>query len=157
MSKRVRFVFFLILIIAQIVFYKYVDVLKLNVDLFFLILVYISVKSGFYKSMISATIIGLVTDYFSGGNIGVFGFSRTVSAYLLNQFSKYIDIRRNIFVFFLIFTSLCISNFIANIFFCFISNARISLSLVLYQPALTGLAGILIISPTRMKKYFNVY
>ena len=157
MRSKVKFIFFLFLLISQIVIYRYVNVLKLNIDLFYLLLIYISVKSGFYKSIVTATIIGLVTDYFTGSNIGVFGFSRTVAAYLLNEFSKYIDLRRNVFIFFLISTSLFISNLIANLFFCLISDSAISINLLLYQPLLTGFVGILIISPEKMKRYLNVY
>ena len=54
-----------------------------------MIIFYISIKSGFMKSVISASLIGLVSDYLSGGVIGVFSFSRTLAAYLLNMIARF--------------------------------------------------------------------
>ena len=135
----------------------YVDKLKLNFDLLFLILVYISIKSSFVKSILVASAIGLITDFLSGNIMGVFGFSRTIAAYLINEMSKYLDLRRNIFLFLLTALSLFISNMIANIFFYFILHFKISLNLILYPPLLTGLLGLVIVSPAKMKKYLDVY
>lgn len=157
MNRRIKFLLFLFLVIGQIVVNMYIDKLKLNFDLLFLILVYISVKSSFVKSILSATAIGLITDFLSGNVMGVFGFSRTLSAYLINELSKYLDLRRNIFLFLLTALSLFISNLIANIFFYFILDFKISLNLILYPPLLTGLVGLIIVSPARMKKYLDVY
>jgi rod shape-determining protein MreD len=126
-------------------------------DLLFLILVFISIKSSFLKSILSAAAIGLVTDFLSGNVLGVFGFSRTIAAYLINELSRYLDLRKNIFLFLIISLSLFISNLIANIFFYFILNFEISLNLVLYPPLLTALVGFIIVSPAKIKTYLDVY
>ena len=157
MNRRIKLLLFLFLTIGQIVVNRYIDILKINIDLLFLILVYISVKSGFYKSILSAAAIGLITDFLSGNILGIFGFSRTVAAYLISELSIYLDLRKNTFLFVLIGLSLFFSNLIANIFFYFILHYPISLNLVFYPPLLTGLVGLLIVSPAKMKKYLDVY
>lgn len=157
MNRKVKICFFFALVICQIIINRYINTLKVNLDLLYLILVYISIKSDFFKSILAATVIGLFTDYFNHSIIGIFGFSRTISAFFLNELSKYVDLKKNIFMFFIIAISLCISNLIANTFLYFISKFEISLNMILYQPVLTGLAGTLILSTAKMKKYFNVY
>jgi rod shape-determining protein MreD len=157
MNRRIKFLLFLFLAIGQIVVNRYIDILKINIDLLFLILVFISVKSGFLKSILSAAVIGLVTDFLSGNILGVFGFSRTIAAYLISELSTYLDLRKNTFLFLLIVLPLFISNLIANIFFYFILGYPIGLHLLLYPPLLTGLAGLLIVSPAKMKEYLDVY
>jgi rod shape-determining protein MreD len=133
------------------------NILKLNLDLLFLILVYISIKSGFLKTLLSATVIGLITDYFSMNVLGVFGFSRTIIAYFLNNMAKHIDLKNNLLVFTLISISLCLSNLIANTFFLLISGLKYNLNLIVIQPVLTGIMGILIVCTTKFKKYLDVY
>lgn len=157
MNRKVKVGLFLVLIALQILFHRYMNVLRFNLDLLYLILVFISVKSGFLKSILSGTVIGLVTDFFSMQVMGVFGFSRTLMAYLLNETSRHIDLKNNTFVFLLISVSLCLSNLLANVFFHFIKNTDLDLNMILYQPLLTGLMGLLIISPSKVKRYLDVY
>ncbi|MCP5106353.1 MAG: rod shape-determining protein MreD [bacterium] len=157
MNRKLKIGLFLVLIALQILFHRYMNVLRFNLDLLYLILVFISVKSGFLKSILSGTVIGLVTDFFSMQVMGVFGFSRTLMAYLLNETSRHIDLKNNTFVFLLISVSLFLSNLLANVFFHFIKNADLDLNMILYQPLLTGLLGVLIISPTKVKRYLDVY
>jgi len=155
MNRKFRTFFFLFLIFAQIFLNRFFDV---NADLLYLIMVYIAVRSNFLKTLISATVIGLFTDFITGSIvIGVFGFSRTLIAYILYEGSKFIDLKKNIFVFFLIAISLSVSNLIANLFFSFILSFKISINLILYQPLITGLIGFLILLPTTIKKKLNVY
>jgi len=156
-KRRFKVLIFIFLVLGQIVIYKYRHQLKLNLDLLYLILVYISVKSGFLRCILTAAVIGLVTDYFSMNVLGVFGFSRTIAGFLLNEVSSRIDLRNNIFVFLLIAISLSLSNFIANIFFYFILGLNLDLSLILYQPALTGLVGTAIVISEKTKEDLNVY
>jgi rod shape-determining protein MreD len=157
MNRRFKILVFVLLVVGQIVIHQYVRQLHVNVDLFYLILVYISVTKGFYQSMAGGMAIGLITDYLSGNVLGVFGFSRTLAAYFLNELSRRIDLRNNVFVFMLIAVSMAFSNIIANIFFSFILNYTINLSLVLYQPLLTAFVGLIIVSTDKAKTYLNVY
>ena len=129
MNRKFRIGIFVFLIILQIVVYRYENNFKINVDFLYLILVYISVKSGFYKTILSATVIGLVTDYFCMNVMGVFGFSRTIAAYLLNEIFRHIDLKNSLLVFFLIAISLFISNLVANMFFFIILGCIIGSTL----------------------------
>ncbi|MDQ1352738.1 MAG: Rod shape-determining protein MreD [Acidobacteriota bacterium] len=157
MNRRVKVGIFLLLIGLQVLSHRYRDVLKFNLDFLHLILVYIAVQSGFVKTILSATVIGLITDYFSMQVMGVFGFSRTISGYLLNEIARHIDLKNNFLAFLLISVSLLFSNLIANVFFHFISGFPFQLSLILYQPLATGLLGVLIILPRKMRQYLDVY
>lgn len=156
MNRRFKVIVFVLLVLGQIVIHRYSHQLKLNLDLFYLILVYISVTGGFYKSLIAGMVVGLITDYLSMNVLGVFGFSRTFAAYLLNELSRGIDLRNNVFVFLLIAVSLVLSNAVANIFFYLISGSGFNLGLVLYQPLLTALVGLIIAGTEKAKKYLDV-
>jgi rod shape-determining protein MreD len=157
MNRRFKFIIFILLILGEIIINRYVHQLKLRLDLLYLILVYISVKSGFIKGIAAGTAVGLITDYFSMNVMGVFGFSRTLSAFLLHESSRRIDLKSNFFVFLLIFLSLALSNAIANIFFMVILNLGLSWRLILLQPFLTALLGILIVSSKKVKRSLDVY
>ena len=157
MNRRFKFLIFTLLILGEIIINQYIRQLKLNLDLLYLILVYISIKSGFIKCMAAGTVTGLITDYFSMNVMGVFGFSRTLAAFLLHESSRRIDLKSNFFVFLLIFVSLILSNAIANIFFLVILGMELSWRLILLQPFLTALLGILIVSSNKVKRYLDVY
>ncbi|MCP5046076.1 MAG: rod shape-determining protein MreD [bacterium] len=157
MNRKFKFILFALLVLGQVVIHRYILQLNLNLDLLYLILVYVSVKSPFYKSIFTGTVIGLVTDYLSGNVMGVFGFSRTVAAYLLNEISMRIDLKSNVFVFMLISLSLAFSNLVANVFFYFIRGYALDPGLIFYQPLLTGVLGLLIVSPSKAKTYLDVY
>jgi rod shape-determining protein MreD len=156
-NRRFKAGLFIFLIALQIALQRYVDVLKVNPDLLYLILVYISVKSGFIKTVFSATAVGLVTDYFSMQVMGVFGFSRTLIAYLLNETSRHIDLKNKALVFLLTAVSLFVSNLVANLFFHIILKTPFQLNLVVYQPLLTGLFAVLILFPGKIRRYLDVY
>lgn len=149
--------FLILLILGEIIINKYIQQLKLNLDLLYLILVYISINSGFIKCILMGTVIGLITDYFCMNVIGVFGFSRTFAVFLLYELSRRIDLKNNVFVFLLIFISLSISNVIANTFFTIILNFDFSLRLIIVQPLLTGMVGVLIAGSSKAKRYLDVY
>jgi rod shape-determining protein MreD len=157
MNRKFKVVVFFLLILGEVILHRYVHQLNLPLDFLYLIMVYICVMSGFYKSIATACVVGLITDYFSGGVMGVFGFSRVISAFLLNEMSRRIDLKNNIFVFLMISISLSISNIIANVFLYFILGFSFNLSLILYQPILTGLLGLAIVSSTKAKMYLDVY
>ncbi len=157
MNRKAGIILFVLLFFMQLVLNRYMNVLKLNLDLLYLILVYIAVKSGHVKTMFTATAIGLLTDYFCMNNLGVFGFSRTLAAFFLHETAPHIDLKNNTFVFLFITISLSISNAIANIFFYFIENIPVNFNMLIYQPILTGLVGILILLAARKKRYLDVY
>lgn len=156
MNSRVKNGLFILLIVLQVWSHRYRDILKLNLDFLHLILVYIAIQSGFLKTILSATVIGLVTDFLSMQVMGVFGFSRTITGYLLNEIARHIDLKNNFLAFLLISVSLLFSNLIANLFFHFISGFPFQLSLILYQPLATGLLGVLLIAPRKMRQYLDV-
>ena len=120
MNNRFQNIFIILMFAGQIVIAKYYQSLRFNVDLLYLVIFYIAIQSGFMKSIISASLIGLCSDYFSGGVIGVFSFSRTLAAYFLNVSARFLDLKKKIFIFLLIFISLLLSNLVAFIFYAFI-------------------------------------
>lgn len=157
MNNKVKTGIFLSLIIGQIIVHKYVHIIKFNIDFVYLILVYVAIRSGVVKTIITATMIGWLTDFFTGGIVGIFGFSRTLIAFFLNEIHRYVDLKKNIFVFLLITISLSLSNLIANVFFHFIHGFNIEINLVIRQPIITGLLGTLIMVPARVKEYLDVH
>jgi len=157
MNRKFKFLIFILLILGEIIINKYLHQLRFNLDLLYLILVYLSVKSGYIKCILVGTVIGLIIDYSCMNIMGVFGFSRTLAVFLLFQLSRRIDLNNNFFVFFLVFVSLSISNVIANIFFSIILNFGFNLHLILIQPFLTGLVAVLIAGSTKAKRYLDVY
>ena len=157
MNRKYKVVIFILLILGEIALNKYARPFKLYLDLLYLILVYISIKSGFVKCMLAAAVIGLITDYFSMNVIGVFGFSWTLAAFLLNEVSQRIDLKNNLFVFLMIFISLALSNIIANTFFNIILHIGFNWQLILIQPLLTSLVGISIAFTDKAKGYLDVY
>lgn len=147
-----------VMVLLQIILQRYINVLHVNLDMLYLILIFTAVKSGFYKTMATASIIGLATDYFSMQTLGVFGFSRTIVAFLLHQTAGHIDLKNNVFVYMFIAISLCISNSLANLFFVFIKDGiGFNFNLVIYQPVLTALLGIALLSSGRIKRSLDVY
>lgn len=157
MRNKLKTGLFFFLILAQIIVNRYVRSTSLNFDLLYLILVYISIRSGILKTAVWATAIGWITDYFTIGLIGVFGFSRTLTAFLLHEFYKFFDLRKRFFVFLLIFISLAFSNLIANLFFFLIYGDGLKAALILRQPVLTALAGTLLISSTKIRESLDVH
>lgn len=159
MSKRnLRFALGLFLVLMQILVNLYLNELSINIDFIFLILIYyISSRGNFLKAMLLATLIGWSTDLLNSHIVGVFGFSRVVIAYAIFEIIVFIDFKRLTFTFLFVFLSLAFSNLIANLFLLFINGYSISPGLVLYQPLLTGVFAVLMISSDRIKEAVNVY
>jgi rod shape-determining protein MreD len=156
MNNRFRNIFFVLMLVGQVVIAKYYKSWRLNVDLLYLVVFYISTKSGFMKSVISASLIGLCSDYLSGGIMGVFSFSRTLAAYLLNTIARFLDLKKNIFVFLLILLSLFFSNVVAYVFYALIFKYTITASLLIYQPLLTAFVGTVILGFKKVKSLLDV-
>jgi rod shape-determining protein MreD len=156
MNNRFRNAFFIVMIIGQIAIARYYQSLRFNVDLLYMVVFYISIKSGFMKSIISASLIGLCSDYLSGGIMGVFSFSRTLAAYFLNTLARFVDLKNNFFIFLLIFISLLLSNLVAFVFYAFIFKYKITASLLIYQPLFTASAGTIILGLKKVKSLLDV-
>ncbi len=156
MNNRFRNILFVILVIGQVAISRYYHSWRFNVDLLYLIIFYIAIKSGFLPGILTATFIGLCSDYLSGGIIGVFSFSRTLAAYLLNVLARFLDLKKNVFVFLLIFVSLFLSNLLAFLFYVLIFRLRITASLLLFQPLSTAIVGTIILGFKKVKSLLDV-
>jgi rod shape-determining protein MreD len=156
MNNRFRNILLCALLIGQIAVSRYYHALRFNVDLLYMIIFYISIKSGFMQSIVSASLIGLISDYLSGGVLGVFSFSRTLAAYLLNILARFVDLKNNLFIFLLIFISLFLSNAVAFVFFVLIFKFKITASLLIYQPLFTAISGTIILGSKKVKSLLDV-
>lgn len=156
MSNRYRNIFFAILVVGQFAIARYYQSLRFSVDLLYLIIFYIAIKSGFMPTIFGAAFIGLCTDYLSGGVMGVFSFSRTLTAYFLNALARFLDLKKNIFVFLLIFISLFLSNLVAFVFHVLIFKLKITASLLLFQPLYTAIIGTIILGSKKAKSLLDV-
>ncbi len=156
MNNRSRNIFFFALLIGQIAISRYYQSLRFNVDLLFLVIFCISIRAGFMKSIVSASLIGLISDYLSGGVIGVFSFSRTLAAYFLNVTARFLDLKNNVFIFLLIFISLFLSNLVAFVFFILIFKYKLTVSLLIYQPLFTAGVGTVVLGLKKVKSLLDV-
>lgn len=156
MNNRYRNILFVILAVGQIAISRYYHSWRFNIDLLYLIIFYIAIKSGFMASIISASFIGLCSDYLSGGFMGVFSFSRTLAAYFLNVLARFLDLKKNIFIFLLIFISLFLSNLLAFVFYVLIFNLKITASLLFFQPLSTAIVGTIVLGFEKAKSLLNV-
>jgi rod shape-determining protein MreD len=156
MSERFRNILFLVLAVGQLAFARYYYPLRFTVDLLFLVIFFIAIRSGFMPSILSAALIGFCSDYLSGGVMGVFSFSRTLAAYFLNALSRFLDLKKNVFVFLLILVSLFLSNLVAFVFLVLIFHYKITVSLLVFQPLTTALAGTLIMGSKKAKSLLDV-
>jgi len=156
MSERFRSILFLVLAVGQLAVARYYYPLRFTIDLLYLVIFFIAIRSGFMPSILSAALIGFCSDYLSGGVMGVFSFSRTLAAYFLNALSRFLDLKKNIFVFLLILVSLFLSNLMAFVFLVLIFRYKITVSLLVLQPLTTALAGTLILGSNKAKSLLDV-
>ncbi|HDP94375.1 MAG TPA: rod shape-determining protein MreD [Candidatus Aminicenantes bacterium] len=157
MQRKIKAVLFVLLFLTQITLDRYRHVLIATPDLLYLILVYVAVTAGPVRTIVTATLLGWMTDFFSVGMVGLFGFSRVLSAYLVNRVSRFLDLTRMHFVFFLISFSLAISNLVAGLLLQWIYAFPVEPGLIFYQPLLTALLGVLILSVPMVKRELNVH
>jgi rod shape-determining protein MreD len=156
MNNRFRNAFLIVMLLGQVVIARYYQSLRFNVDLLYMVVFYISIRSGFMKSIISASLIGLCSDYLSGGVMGVFSFSRTLAAYFLNALARFVDLKNNFFIFLLIFISLLLSNLVAFVFYALIFKYKITVNLLIYQPLFTAIVGTIILGLKKVKSLLDV-
>jgi rod shape-determining protein MreD len=156
MNSRFRNIILAVLVIGQIAIARNYHSWRFNIDLLYLIIFYIAIKSGFMSSVLSAAFIGLCSDYLSGGVMGVFSFSRTLAAYFLNVLARFLDLKKNVFVFLLIFVSLFFSNLLAFVFYVLIFDLKITASLLFFQPLSTAIVGTIIMGFEKAKSLLDV-
>lgn len=156
MNKKLKWLLLLMLVLGQILICRNYREMRFNVDLLYLVIFFFSVRYGFFKGVVSAAVIGWVTDYLSGGIVGVFSFSRVLAAYVLTSVARFVDLRKNYFVFLLILFSLFLSNCVANLFFHFVFHFRITVNLIVIQPLLTAFIGTILLGSSKVKMLLNV-
>ena len=156
-KTRIRLLLLFFLITMQVLFNIHLNKLNINIDFIFLILIYVTSRGNFLKTMITATLIGWVTDILSGHIVGVFGFSRVMIAFLIFEIIVFVDFKKLSFTFIFMFLSLSLSNLIANLFLMFINNFGLSPGMLIYQPVLTAMFTVLLVSSDRIKEAVDVY
>lgn len=156
MNNRWRTILLVVLALGQVAFSHQYYSLRFTIDLLFLVIFLIAIRSGFMTSILSAALIGFCTDYLTGGVMGVFSFSRTLAAFSLNSLARFLDLKKNIFIFLLILVSLFLSNLAAFGFLTLIFQYRITASLLVFQPLFTALAGTIILGSKKAKSLLDV-
>lgn len=156
MSSRFRAVLFALLAVGQVAVCRYYYEWRFSIDLLYLIVFFIAIRSRYLPSVVGAALIGFAGDILSGGVMGVFSFARTLAAFLLNSLARFLDLKKNIFVFLLIQVSLFLSNLVASLFLVLIFGYRITASLLVFQPLATALVGTLIAGPRKVKALLDV-
>ena len=156
MNNRFRAILFVVLAVGQFVFARHYYSLRFTIDLLFLVIFLIAIRSGFMTSILSAALIGFCSDYLTGGIMGVFSFSRTLAAFFLNSLSRFLDLKKNVFIFLLILVSLFLSNLAAFGFLVLIFQYKITASLLVFQPLSTALVGTLILASKKAKSLLDV-
>jgi len=156
MNNRWRATLFIVLAVGQFAFARHYYSLRFTIDLLFLVIFFIAIRSGFMTSILSAALIGFCSDYLTGGVMGVFSFSRTLAAFSLNSLARYLDLKKNIFIFLLILFSLFLSNLAAFGFLVLIFQYKITVSLLVFQPLSTALLGTFILGSKKAKSLLDV-
>ncbi len=150
---------FLVLILICLHFFqnKYIASTWFSIDFTYLIIIFVALKSSILKTGFTATSIGLMNDFLSGGILGVFGFSRTLISFIVKGLLVFIDLKKGFYVFMIITISLSASNLMSNFLMYLILDYPINLSFVLLQPVFTGLTGYFILKSSYIKKQLDVY
>ena len=157
MNRRFRNILFVLLVAGQILIARHYQAMRLNVDLLYLVIFLIAIRSNFLATIFGATLVGFFSDYLSGGIMGIFAFSRTLTAYFLNTLPRFLDLKKNFFIFLLIFISLFLSNLVVFVFHILIFNAKLTAGLLLIQPLTTAAIGTLIIGNKKAKLLLDVF
>ena len=121
---------FIPLAIIQLVVIPLISIYNVTPNLILILIVYYTLKDGQIFGTILGFILGLLLDLFSGGLIGAFMFSFTISAFLAGYFysENKMDINLTSYFFLLIlFISACVNSFL----YARISNSASNVSLLL--------------------------
>jgi len=157
MRRKLRIVLFLALVAGQLLIYLYYPSLRISVDFLFLIIFYVAIRMKLLSALITAQLIGLLTDYFSVKVMGVFAFSRVLACFFLTEVSHFLDLRKSFFIFILIWLSLFFSNVVAALFLYLVHRFQFSHQLLLIQPLITSAVGTLILALPGVKDNLHVY
>jgi len=156
MNRRWRTILLVLLVVGQLAISRHYQALRFNVDLLYLVIFFIAIRSSFMPTIIGAALIGFLSDYLSGGVMGVFSFSRTLAAYMLNTISRFLDLKKNIFVFLLILVSLFLSNLVAFVFLVLVFQMKVATGLLLLQPLSTAVIGTILLGTKKAKSLLDV-
>ncbi len=156
-KKRLRLLLFILLILLQFTVSKFFAEYRINIDFMYIILLYFLIRKQFVTVIIAAMVIGWATDYFAGTLLGIFGFSRVAIAFILFGVFDYIDPKKLLWTFSLVFISLLLSNLIANLFMIFIYNFNFDYGLLFIQPLLTASFATVILTSRSVRKVLNVH
>ncbi len=156
MNSRFRFALFLLLAAGQIAIARYYHSLRFSIDLLYVVLFFIAIRSGYLTAVLSGALLGFAGDYLSGGVMGVFSFARTLAAFLLNTLARFLDLKKNAFVFLLLLLSLFLSNLVAFLFLALIFRYPVTASLLVVQPLATAVAGTVILGTQKVKSLLDV-
>jgi rod shape-determining protein MreD len=122
--------FFIPLAIIQLVVIPLISIYNITPNLVLILIVYYTLKDGQVFGTILGFILGLLLDLFSGGLIGAFMFSFTISAFLAGYFYSENKMDTNLATYFfllIVFISACVNSFL----FARISNSTSNVSLLL--------------------------
>ncbi len=128
-----------------------------SIDFTFLIIIFVALKSSVFKTGLIATFIGLMIDFLSGGTLGVYGFSRTLIAFIIREVLTFIDLKKGVYVFLITAISLSISNITANFLMFLILDFPFNINFILLQPIFTGLTANFILKSSYLKEKLDVY
>ncbi len=156
-KTKIKILLVLILIIIQLYSYRFLSHHKLYFDLFFIFIFYFAYKKSYLQAVAAGFLFGILSDFFSLSYFGVFAFSRSLIAALINVIVNRFDLS-NRAIFFLFFSFfLFLSNLIASLFFKFLFGFDINYQMLAFQPLLTAFIGMLLISLRRVRNEFNLY
>lgn len=133
--------FFIPLAVIQLVIVPLISISNIAPNLVFILIAYFSLKHGQAYGTILGFILGFLLDIISGGLIGAFMFSFTISAFVVGYFYDENKIDINISTYFLLFI-LFVCGSINSFLYAEISNSNSSISLffmILEEGILPGL------------------
>jgi rod shape-determining protein MreD len=122
--------FFIPLAIIQLVVIPLISIYNITPNLVLILIVYYTLKDGQIFGTILGFVLGLLLDLFSGGLIGAFMFSFTISAFVAGYFYSENKMDTNLATYFfllIVFISACVNSFL----FARISNSTSNVSLLL--------------------------
>ncbi len=150
------FLFFIPLIIVQLVIVPLISIFSAVPNLILILIVYFTLLNGQLYGTILGFVFGLFSDLFSGGLIGAYMFSFTLSAFIAGYFFNENKIEKNTKTYFFLFILLVaavinsfINSTVSN------SNNEITFSFLFFEGALlpgiyTALFGLpLVVFETR--------
>jgi rod shape-determining protein MreD len=144
------------LFLAQFISRQHDFSAALNIDFFFLIIMHAAINFSFTRTMVTATALGLLTDYLSGGIIGVFSFSRILVSFLVFEAARMMDFRKKAFIFLAVFFGLLLANVMAVFFLYHISGLQPTLQILIIQPLSTAGLALLLTSIKSINEHLNV-